>query len=282
MRGYLFAFLLLMLQLGYGQSDGKSASVLINAADGKGKPEILTANDLRVEVDGKRAIVTKVESLRELPITFALVLDVSGSMRDKVPFIKEGASAIFDLASVNHGQGLLVVTGERIGVSKGFISREQLSDLLSKLEIKSGGGSFTAGIRAACDALEKLESDKPTHRAILVITDGQLPKDELSTAQETVRKAVHARAPVIVLGLVDSREGRKNLELITQTTGGAGVLLEMPSKFTDKIQQYLQSGYRITFELPDMTSGFVPLRVWAETQTKNKIRITAPIEFQRP
>lgn len=283
MRKLFSIFFLLAGQVLAQQETPSQTSILLTATDAKGNPIALSPSDLRIEVGGAPAVVKSVQSAADLPVTFAILLDLSGSMRDKMSFLKKATLELFDSVASEKNRGIFLLADEKVSMSKDFITRDQLEQVLSKLSVK-GHTSYTFAISSAAEKLANV-APSSNRRIVFVITDGDLERARSKqlerSAIEACNRTHSAIFAVATLGGPDPEVGRKSIQRVTHQTGGAAVFLEQPDKFADKLQRYLAGLSSVTFEVPPGTRlGLQPLAIRLEPARKVNLNFPSlvPIE----
>lgn len=175
--------------------------VPVTVTDGGGRPVAgLGPEDFRIFEDG---LEQKVNGLldRTTPLTLAIVVDVSGSMRFK---IQESANAL--------GQ-LLNALGERdraflLGFHRWVVNLQEptydhalLAEALSRFE-PAGGTALFDGV---VEGLYRLNKVGPgTRRALIVLSDG-FDNASVNTRRETIAASRATGIPIYAVGLGETR-----------------------------------------------------------------------------
>src|SRR5881296_2654879 len=201
-------------------------NILFTVADRKGKfVTNLRKDDFRVFEDEKQQAVTNFSSETDLPLTIALLVDTSGSIRDKLRFEQEAAIEFF-YSTLRRGKDKALVISFDSGVDllQDYTDDpEVLSDAVRK--IRAGGGT------SLYDAIylgvnEKL-TNQPGRRVLILISDGD---DNSSRTSLTETLEVAQKNFVTIYGIstnsaayFGSKEqdrGDKTLKKFSEETGG--------------------------------------------------------------
>ena len=165
----------------------------------------LTINDFRVfedKVEQKISVFSK----EDIPVTMGLVIDNSGSMKEKRPQVN--AAALSFVRTSNPADEVFVVNFNDeyyLDLDEDFTSNAQeLHEALERIDTRGSTALYDA-IIGSLDHLKKGHKDK---RVLLVITDGD---DDASRKnfEYTVKAAVESNAVIYAIG-VFSDEDRKN------------------------------------------------------------------------
>jgi Ca-activated chloride channel family protein len=197
------------------QVDVDLVNVSFSATDRNGRlVPGLTAQDFTIEEDGKRQQVALFSRERELPLTLALLVDTSPSVRPVFDEEKQTASAF--LESVLGKRDLALVIGfDRFATLVQDYSQDvpTLIRAVEDLQISGGGTSLFDAVYLA--ASEKLAREAG-RKAIVVLSDG-----EDSTSQYDLGKAMIAahRSDVVIYSISNSGSPR-TLRTMSEDTGG--------------------------------------------------------------
>src|SRR2546426_8691200 len=117
-------------------------NILFTVADKKGKfVTNLRKDDFRVFEDEKAQSITNFSSETDLPLTIALLVDTSGSIRDKLKFEQEAAIEFF-YSTLQRGKDKAVVVSfdSAVELNQDYTDDpEKLADAVRK--IRAGGGT---------------------------------------------------------------------------------------------------------------------------------------------
>ena len=198
--------------------------------------------------NGRRQTISKFELVRELPLTIGLVLDTSGSMKERLGQAKQAASDF--LAQV--------VTPRDRCFAVGFAERPALLMPLTS-DARSIDSSFrdlpAIGATSLHDALVfSLYQMRGVRgrRALVLLSDGD---DTASIVpwQDVVAYAQRAGVAIYAIGL-DIGGGslgiRRKLETLADETGGRALFVDLASELTgayDVIERELRSQYFLAF-----------------------------------
>ncbi len=247
-------------------------NVLFTVADRKGKfITNLKKEDFRVFEDDKQQVVTNFSSETDLPLTIALLVDTSGSIRDKLRFEQEAAIEFF-YSALRRGKDKALVISFDSGVDllQDFTDDpEVLADAVRR--IRAGGG--TSLYDAIFLAVNEKLSVQDGRRVIILISDGDDNSSRLSLT-ETLEAAQKSDVSIYAIstnstayfGGGDQARGDKTLKRFAEDTGGKSFfpfkVQDLAVSFQD-IGQELRSQYTIAYRPSnDMADGtFRKIRV---------------------
>jgi VWFA-related protein len=234
-------------------------NILFTVADRKGKfVTNLRRDDFRVFEDDKAQTITNFSSESNLPLTIALLVDTSGSIRDKLKFEEEAAIEFF-YTTLQRGKDKALVISFDSGVDllQDFTDdAEKLADKIRK--IRAGGG--TAMYDAVYLAINQKLAGQEGRRVVILISDGDDNSSRVSLT-ETLESA--QRNDVTVYGIStnstaffgskEQERGDKTLKRLAEETGGKAFfplkIQDLASSFLDihdELRSQYQIGYRPT------------------------------------
>jgi VWFA-related protein len=235
-------------------------NVLFIATDRHGKfVRNLGQTDFSI-LDDHKPVQTIVNFRREtdLPLKLGLLVDISGSVHSRFQFEQDAAMS-FLKSTIRPGFDKAFVLG--------FNSRQQMAqdftDNVSLLSasiqrLHSGGGTaLYDAIYAAChEKLIKEQSDRPTRKALIILSDGEDNQSEHTRAQ-AIEMAQRAEVILYAVSTDDSGlvlRGDRILEQLSEATGGRAFF---PFKMKDithsfaAIEDELRSQYVVSYRPSD-------------------------------
>ncbi|HYR89600.1 MAG TPA: VWA domain-containing protein [Terriglobia bacterium] len=230
--------------------------LLVSVADKKGKfITSLKKDDFKIFEDDRIQSITNFSSETDLPLTIALLVDTSGSIRDKLRFEQEAAIEFF-YSTLRRGKDKALVISFDSGVDllQDFTDDpEKLSDAVRK--IRAGGG--TSLYDAIYLAVNEKLANQGGRRVLILISDGD---DNSSRTSLTETLEVAQKNFVTIYGIstnsaayFGSKEqdrGDKTLRKFSEETGGKPFfpfkVQDLAISFQD-ISEELRSQYRIAY-----------------------------------
>src|SRR5208282_3448277 len=199
--------------------------VLLNCSviDDKGRTVTdLNQNDFRVWEDGVPQTVNSVLH-QDLPVSMGILVDNSGSMRDKRAVINVAALKLLR-ASNPLDTAFIVNFSDRAFLDQGFTS--DLVALNRGLSRSDSQGTTAMYDAVAASADELVKHAKERKQALLIITDGADNASRLTLAQ-AIRRVQNLGGPVVyTIGLLfdvdqhESERAKSALEFLSDETGG--------------------------------------------------------------
>lgn len=179
----------------------------------------LARNDFEILENGRPQQITFF-ARQDIPVSIGIVIDNSGSMRDKRPAVNQAALNLVR-ASNPEDEVFIVNFNDEYYLDQDFTaSLKLLQDGLEKIDSRGGTALYDA-IVASADHLEK--NAKLDKRVILVVTDGEDNASRESLEQAIRRLDVDNGPTVYTIGLLGDehqKRARRALQALADRTGG--------------------------------------------------------------
>ncbi len=216
----------------------------------------LKRDDFRVIDDEK-----PIEALRsfrresDLPLQVGLLIDASGSIRDRFKFEQESAIEFLnETIRVHSDKAFVLGFDSNLEMTQDFTdSTEKLSKGIRSLRPGNATRMYDALYYASREKLLKSAQDDSVRRAIIMVSDGDDNASHV-TREEAIEMAL--RADVIVYTIstnyagMNSDRGDKVLERIAEATGGRTFRPFQPQDVANafaQIQDDLRSQYALSY-----------------------------------
>jgi VWFA-related protein len=230
--------------------------VRFTVADRKGKLITrLKQEDFKIFEDNRQQVITNFASETDLPLTVALLVDTSGSIREKLRFEQEAAIEFFH-SSIRRGTDKALV----ISFDSGVELLQDFTDDPDKLtqaimKIRAGGGTslYDALYLAITEKLSREEG----RRVLILISDGDDNSSRVSMT-ETLELAQKYNVAVYTIstntsayfGSSQQARGDNTLKKFAEETGGRPFfpfkLQDLAVSFQD-ISEELRAQYTIAY-----------------------------------
>ena len=262
--------------------DVNLVNILFTVADKKGKVVTnLKKEDFRVYEDDRLQNITNFSSESNLPLTIALLVDTSGSIRDKLKF-EEDAAIEFFYSTLQRGKDRACVISFDSGVDLIQDFTDDPEKLANKVrQIRAGGG--TSLYDALFLAVTKQLAGQQGRRVVILITDGDDNASRMSLT-ETLEAAQKNDVTIYSIstnsaayfGSKEQDRGDKTLKKFSEETGGKPFfplkIQDLASSFLDihdELRSQYQIGYRTSNAKQDGTFRRIRIDV---TDKKYKAR----------
>jgi len=265
----------------------------VTVIDQKNNPVLnLNKNDFTVYEDKVQQSINSV-SREEVPLSFGIVIDTSGSMRKRLQTISDAASDLFKLVRPDD-ECFLTQFKTEAELVQGFTNdQSQLEHSLGEL-FTSGGTALLDAIIATSDYAQ--QKGKRRRKAIIVISDG-LEKNSSAKEKEVVSAIKENDVQLYMIGFLDedgsksffgasaSKKAQQLLSRLADDSGGRAFfpkgLAEIPA-IAAQIAKDLRTQYVVSYypsnEKRDGT--FRTLRV--EVNSKRKLVVRARQGYYAP
>jgi len=236
--------------------------VLLNCAvvDERGRPVMdLSMGDFRIWEDATRQVADSFLH-KDQPVSLGILVDNSGSMRDKRAAVN---AAALDLLKASNplDSAFIVNFSDRAFLDQGFTSNiDLLNRGLSRFDSKGTTALYDA-VAASADELAR--NAKHPKQVLLVITDGADNASRLNL-EETIRRVQDLGGPVVyTIGLLfendeEEFERAKNaLESLSRETGGIAYFphsLQEVDSIASEVATDIRDQYTIGYHSTKSTS----------------------------
>lgn len=179
----------------------------------------LARNDFAVFENGQPQQITSFDR-RDIPVSLGIVIDNSGSMRDKRPAVNQAALNL--VRSSNPKDEVFIVNfNDEYYLDQDFTADLKLmSEGLGKIDSRGGTALYDAVV-ASADHLKK--GAKLEKRVLLVVTDGE-DNASRESLEQAIRRLEQEDGPTVytigILGEERQKRARRALSTLAERTGG--------------------------------------------------------------
>ena len=237
----------------------------------------LDRNDFVVFEDGKQQKITSFRR-EDIPVAMGIVIDNSGSMRDKRPAVN--AAAINLVQSSNPQDKVFVVNfNEEYFLDQDYTaSVPKLKDALERIEARGGTALYDAVVASAGHLKKSGELEK---KVLLVVTDGE-DNASRESLEQAVRRLQEQNGPTVytigLLGDEHSKRARRALREMAEQTGGVAFFpkdLGEVNAITSQIAHDIRNQYTIQYKAstPQNVGGFRAVKVEAQAHGYKKLQV---------
>ena len=267
----------------------------------------LRQEDFRVTEDGKPQTISSF-SLEELPISYGIVVDASGSMRELIAhMIETGKSIVSRNQPEDEAFVMRFVDNDSIQVEEGFTSnKEALSEALDGIFVEGGQTAVMDAINRAVEYHKKSrrgggggggggDGDAPRRHAIVLITDGEDTGSQSRNLDSILPRLREDNIQFFVIGLTNlsAFKGPREkavafLTRLAELSGGRAFFPKSPAEMPniaeeitrDLHTQYL-IGYNPTNGARNGSSRKVQVSV-IDTQNRKKLNVITRPGYTAP
>ncbi|MGA9528070.1 MAG: VWA domain-containing protein [Terriglobales bacterium] len=209
----------------------------------------------------------------DIPVAMCIVIDNSGSMREKRD--KVNAAALNLVRASNPNDEVCVVNfNDEYYLDQDFTSNiNKLKEGLDKIETRGGTALYDAVVASATHLKESAKLEK---KVIFVVTDGD-DNESSETLEQAIRRLQAENGPTVyAIGILDehSKHAKRALQVMCDKTGGIAFLpktLDEVDAITRTIAHDIRSQYTIGYKptTPKSQGGYRTVRVDARSPNKN-------------
>lgn len=213
----------------------------------------------------------KITSFRheDIPVAVGVVIDNSGSMRDKRPAVNQ-AALNFVKASNPKDEVCVVNFNDEYYLDQDFTaSIPKLKDALERIESRGGTALYDAVV-ATADHLKK--NARLEKKVILVVTDGE-DNASRESLEQAIRRLQAENGPTVytvgILGDEHQKRAHRALKAMAQQTGGIAYFpkdLAQVDAITQAVAHDIRNQYTIGYKptTPKDQGGYRSVKVKAE------------------
>jgi len=212
----------------------------------------------------------------DVPVAMGIVIDNSGSMRDKRPQVNQ---AVLNLIRASNPQDEIFVVNFS---QTSYLDQDFTSDvnlLQAALHQSTMRGSTALYDAVVASATHLRHNPRLEKRVLLVITDGQ---DNMSreTLQEAMQQLQPAKGPVVyAIGVTAegfTRAGQDALQHLASATGGVAFFpssLSEVDTITRSIAHDIRSQYTLVYKPGTLQGGYQTIRVEARAPGHGRLTV---------
>ncbi|HEV8524149.1 MAG TPA: VWA domain-containing protein [Terriglobales bacterium] len=238
----------------------------------------LQRGDFQVYEDGQLQTITSFRR-EDIPVALGIVIDNSGSMRDKRPKVNQAAINLVR-ASNPQDQVFVVNFNDEPFLDQDFTSNVAvLREALERIESRGGTALYDAVV-AAADHLAKGGSLEK--KVLLVVTDGE-DNASRESLEQAIRRLQDENGPTVytlaILG--DDREARRAKRALTALAAQTGGVAFFPRDINevDAISQAVARDIRNQYTIgykpsnPQSRGGYRSVRVEAQAPGYGRLQV---------
>ncbi|MCL5097212.1 MAG: VWA domain-containing protein [Candidatus Omnitrophica bacterium] len=221
----------------------------------------------------------KIFKREDVPVSMGLIIDNSGSMRDKRAKVETAALALVK-DSNPQDEVFIVNFNDEAFLDKDFTNNiKELQDGLTKIDSR-GGTAMRDAIRMSIDHLkEKAKRDK---KVLVVVTDGN-DNSSVISLENLVRASQQSEVLIYTVGLLSEEEHReakrakRALESLAEATGGQSYFPKETtevSQIADQVAHDIRNQYIIAYSPSNqaLDNTFRQIKVVASGPNKPTVR----------
>jgi len=231
----------------------------------------LEKNNFRVFEDNKPQTVTQFSNA-DIPVTVGLVIDSSGSMRQKRPEVIT-AALVFIQASNPQDETFVVNFNDdaKFGLPPSIPFSDNIAQLRAALWMGDPDGR-TSLYDAIVTALGRLEEGHRGRKALIVVSDGG-DNHSQHTFAETLQQVEESRSTIYTVGTFDENDPDRNPRVLRRLSGVSGGVTYLPKTLTEvpdvcrQIARDIRTRYTI---------GYVPPNPGQPGKRRIRVEVSAP------
>jgi Ca-activated chloride channel homolog len=235
----------------------------------------LAKQDFAVFENGESQQITSFRR-EDIPVSIGIVIDNSGSMRDKRPAVNQAALNLVR-ASRPDDEVFIVNFNDEYYLDQDFTSNlTQLKEGLEKVDSRGGTALYDAVVASADHLKKNAKLDK---RVILVVTDGEDNASRESLEQAIRRLEAEDGPTVYTIGLLGEerqKRARRALEALAERTGGISFFpkdINEVDAISREVAHDIRNQYTIVYKpaMQKAEGGYRTVRVEARAPGHGKL-----------
>ncbi|MGA3212625.1 MAG: VWA domain-containing protein [Terriglobales bacterium] len=226
----------------------------------------LDRTDFSVSEDGKQQNITSFRH-EDIPVAMGIVIDNSGSMRDKRPAVNQAAINLVK-ASNPKDEVFIVNFNDEYWLDQDFTGEvPKLQEALDRIEARGGTALYDAVVASADHLKKNARLDK---KVLLVVTDGEDNASRESLEQTVRSLQVESGPTVYTIGILGGeghqRRAKRALQEIAEQTGGVAFFpkdLNEVDNISRQVAHDIRNQYTIGYKptTPQSAGGFRTVKV---------------------
>ena len=223
----------------------------------------------------------KITSFRQgdVPVALGILVDNSGSMRDKRPAVNQAALNLVR-ASNPKDQVFIVNFSQTPYLDQDYTDDiNLLKNALNHIDSRGGTALYDAVVASAEHLLKGAPPDQK--KVLLVVTDGE-DTASVDTLEQAVHKVAVDGGPTIytigILGSEREKRGRRALRSLAEQTGGVAFFpkdLTEVDEISRQVAHDIRNQYIIGYKpsVPQRTGGYRTVKVEAHTPAYKRLQV---------
>jgi Ca-activated chloride channel family protein len=255
--------------------------VLLHATVVDDKQHIVTnldKPDFNVFEDGRQQTITSFRH-EDIPVAIGIVVDNSGSMREKRQKVNAAALNLVRVSNPND-EVFIVNFNDEYYLDQDFTSNiKKLKEGLEKIEARGGTALYDAVVASADHLKNEAKLEK---KVILVVTDGD-DNESGESLEQAVRRLQAENGPTVyAIGILEKDEHPKHakraLQIMSERTGGIAFFPNTLDE-VDAISRTVAHDIRIQYTIgykpitPKSRGGYRQVRVEARSHGHGKLTV---------
>ncbi len=237
----------------------------------------LNRNDFQVYENGQPQQITSFRR-RDVPVAVGIIIDNSGSMRDKRPAVNQ-AAINFVKASNSDDQVFIVNFNDEYYLDQDFTNKiPSLREALERIESRGGTALYDAVVASADHMKKNARLDK---KVLLVVTDGE-DNASRESLEQAIRRLQQENGPTVytigILGEERAKRARRALTAMSEQTGGVSFFpkdLSEVDSITQQVAHDIRNQYIIGYKpsTPKTVAGYRTIKVEAKAPGYKRLQV---------
>lgn len=239
----------------------------------------LTRNDFKVFEDNVQQQIRDFKR-EDIPVSVGIVVDNSGSMRDKRSRVT--AAALTFVRTSNPDDEVFIVNfNDEAFLDQDFTDNlDLLKEGMDKIDAR-GGTAFYDALQMSLDHMK--EGGRKSKKVLLVVTDGEDNASRM-TLEQLVKYVHESEAVIYTVGLLSdenprsAKRAKKALEAVSEASGGAAFFpkdINEVEGIATRVASDIRNQYVLTYTPSNATDdgSYRSVAVKAESKSRGKLLV---------
>jgi VWFA-related protein len=214
----------------------------------------------------------------DVPVAVGIIIDNSGSMRDKRPAVNQ-AAINFVKSSNPEDQVFIVNFNDEYYLDQDFTAKvASLREALEKIESRGGTAMYDAVVASAEHMKKNSRLEK---KVLLVVTDGE-DNASRESLEQAIRKLQEEGGPTVysigILGDERAKRARRALQAMAEQSGGVSFFpkdLSEVDNITQQVAHDIRNQYVIVYKssIPKDVTGYRTVKVEAKAPGYKRLQV---------
>jgi Ca-activated chloride channel family protein len=237
----------------------------------------LGRQDFTVYENGEPQRITSFDR-RDIPVSLGIIIDNSGSMRDKRPAVNQAALNLVRASNPND-EVFIVNFNDEYYLDQDFTADlKKMKEGLEKIDSRGGTALYDAVV-ASADHLEK--NARLDKKVLLVVTDGE-DNASRESLEQAIRRLQKENGPTVytigILGEERQKRAKRALSALAEDTGGISYFprdISEVDSITREVAHDIRNQYVIGYKPAsgNQDTGYRTVRVEAKAPGHGKLSV---------
>ncbi len=220
-------------------------------------------------------------SHHDIPVALGIVIDNSGSMRDKRPKVNQAAINLVK-ASNPEDKVFIVNFNDEYYLDQDFTSSiDMMKEALDRIESRGGTALYDAVVASADHLKKNAPANLEIKKVLLVVTDGE-DNASRESLEQAIRRLQADNGPTVytigLLGEEKARRAKRALSALAEQTGGVAFFpkdLSEVDQISQEVAHDIRNQYTLVYKpsVPQSQGGYRTIKVEAHAKGYKNLQV---------